>query len=268
MNRLLIGLISIALVLVVAEHAFAEKKLVAKSVEYTAQGVVMKGYLVYDESIKEPRPGVLVVHEFWGQNEYVRKRARMLAELGYTALALDMYGGGHESHHPDDAKIFSSELNKNFELSKARFLAALEFLKKQPQVDPDRIAAIGYCFGGGVVLNMALQGADLKGVASFHGGLSAVKPAQPGTVKAKILVCNGADDKFITAEQIAAFKEEAKKAGADLKFINYPGAVHSFTNPDATETGKKFNMAVAYNAKADKESWEELKGFLEGVFKK
>lgn len=268
MHRILIGFASLALVLALSGSAFADKKIVGKAVEYSAQGTVLKGYLAYDESIKGPRPGVLVVHEFWGQNEYVRMRARMLAELGYTALALDMYGGGHESPHPDDARQFSGALNKNFELSKARFLAALEFLKKQPQVDPDRIAAIGYCFGGGVVLNMALQGADLKGVASFHGGLSAVKPAQPGTVKAKILVCNGADDKFITAEQIAAFKEEAKKAGADLKFINYPGAVHSFTNPDATETGKKFNMAVAYNAKADKESWEELRGFLEGVFQK
>lgn len=267
MKRIFLGLTILTLVAGMAGFAHAEKKIQGKAVEYSAQGVVMKGYLVYDESIKGRRPAVLVVHEFWGQNEYVRMRAAMLAKLGYTALALDMYGGGYESLHPDDARKFSAELNKNFELSKARFLAAMDFLKKQPTVDPNKIAAIGYCFGGGVVLNMALQGVDLQGVASFHGGLSAVKPAQAGKVKAKILVLNGADDKFITAEQIAAFKAEAKKAGADFKFINYPGALHSFTNPYADDVAKKFNMTVGYNAKADKESWEELKGFLAGVFK-
>ncbi len=267
MNRIWIGLIGLTLMLALSGEASAEKNITGKTVEYSAQGVVLKGYLAYNENIKGPRPGILVAHELWGQNEYVRKRARMLAELGYTALALDMYGGGYESQHPDDAKKFSSEVNKNFEVSKGRFLAALEFLKQQPQVDPNKIAAVGYCFGGGVVLNMALQGVDIKGVASFHGGLGAVKPARPGLIKAKILVCNGADDKFITAEQIAAFKEEMKKAGADYKFINYPGAIHSFTNPEADEAAKKFNMAVAYNAKADKESWEELQKFLKEIFK-
>ena len=129
-------------------------------------------------------------------------------------------------------------------------MAAMDFLKQQPTVDPTRIAAIGYCFGGGVVLNMARQGVDLKGVASFHGGLAAVKPAQPGMVKAKILVLNGGDDKFVTPEQIEAFKQEMKAAGADFPFISYPGAIHSFTNPDADELGKKFNMPIAYNANA------------------
>ena len=170
--------------------------------------------------------------------------------------------------HPDDAKAFSSELMKNFDVGKARFVAAMEFLKQQASVDPSRIAAIGYCMGGGVVLHMARQGVELKGVASFHGSLTAVKPAQSGVIKAKILVLNGGADKFITPEQIEAFKQEMKVAGADFQFISYPGALHSFTNPEATELGKKFDMPVAYNAKADKESWDEMKNFLSTIFKK
>jgi dienelactone hydrolase len=170
--------------------------------------------------------------------------------------------------HPDDAGKFSSELMKNFDTAKARFIAAMDFLKKQPTVDPGRIAAIGYCFGGGIVLNMARQGVDLKGVASFHGSLAAVKPAQQGGVKAKILVLHGADDKFVTAEQIGAFKQEMKNAGADFQFIEYPGAIHSFTNPDADEYARKFNLPLGYNAEADKKSWEELRKFFEKIFKK
>ena len=155
---------------------------------------------------------------------------------------------------------------QNFDLSRARFLAAMDFLRQQALVDPARIAAIGYCFGGGVVLNMARLGVDLKGVASFHGSLKAVKPAQPGGVKAKVLVLHGADDKFIPQDQIEAFQQEMKTAGADFQFISYPGALHSFTNPEADENAKKFNMAIAYNADADKKSWDELKKFLKTIF--
>jgi dienelactone hydrolase len=248
--------------------AQAQAKIVGKTVEYTAQGVTLKGYLAYDSSIKGKRPGVLVVHEWWGLNDYARKRARMLAELGYTALAVDMYGEGKQATHPDDAGKFSSEVMKNFDMAKARFLAGEDLLKKEPTVDPDRVAAIGYCFGGGVVLNMARQGTDLKGIVSFHGMLMPVKPAEPGMVKAKILVLHGADDKFTTPEQIQAFKDEMTKAGADYKFIAYPGAVHSFTNPEATAYGKKFNIPLAYNKKADKESWDEMKKFLAEDLKK
>ena len=268
MKKLLFTLPAMALLLVFAGAGLAEPKIEGKTVEYSAQGLVMKGYLAHAESIKEKQPGVLVVHEWWGLNEYARQRARMLAELGYTALAVDMYGDGKQAMHPDEAGKFSSELMKNFDSAKARFMAAMDFLKQQPTVDPTRIAAIGYCFGGGVVLNLARQGVDLKGVASFHGALAAVKPAQPGVVKAKILVLNGADDKFIPPEQIEAFKQEMKSAGADFQFISYPGAVHSFTNPEATALGKKFNLPLAYNADADKKSWVELKEFLNRIFKK
>jgi dienelactone hydrolase len=268
MKKLLFTLSAMALLLVFAGAGLAEPRIDGKTVEYNAQDVLMKGYLAYQESIKEKQPGVLVVHEWWGLNDYALKRARMLAELGYTALALDLYGDGKQAMHPDEAGKFSSELMKNFDLAKARFMAAMGFLKQQPTVDPTRIAAIGYCFGGGVVLNMARQGVDLKGIASFHGGLAAVQPAQPGMVKAKILVLNGADDKFIPPEQIEAFKQEMKTAGADFQFISYPDAVHSFTNPEATALGKKFNLPLAYNADADQKSWAELKDFLNKIFKK
>jgi dienelactone hydrolase len=155
---------------------------------------------------------------------------------------------------------------KNFDVAKARFVAAMDFLKQQPSVDPTRIAAIGYCFGGSVVLSMAGQGVDLKGVVSFHGTLAAVKPPQYGMVKAKILVLNGGADKFNTPQQIEAFKKEMKAAGADFEFISYPGALHAFTNPEATALGKKFNIPIAYNASADKKSWDELEKFLGTIF--
>ncbi|MHB8846422.1 MAG: dienelactone hydrolase family protein [Nitrospirota bacterium] len=257
-----------AIVLALAGTAIAKPKIEGGPVEYSAGGVTLKGYLAYDANIKGKRPGVLVVHEWWGQNEYVRKRARMLAELGYTALALDMYGDGKIATHPDDAGKFSSEVMKNFPVAKERFLAALELLKKDSTVDPARIAAIGYCFGGGVVLNMARQGIDLKGVASFHGSLAVIPPDTPTPIKAAVRVYNGADDKFSSPEAIEALKKEMADQKVDFKFVNYPGAVHAFTNPEATELGKKFSMPIAYNAAADKASWEDLKGFLKHIFKK
>jgi dienelactone hydrolase len=268
MKRILIVAIAFSLVWAAAGLVSAKTDIERKEVMYSAEGVVMKGYLAYDKNVRGRRPGVLVVHEWWGLNAYARKRARMLAELGYTALAVDMYGGGKQALHPEDAGKFSSELMKNFETAKTRFMAAMDFLAKQPTVDPERIAAIGYCFGGGVVLNMARMGVDLKGVASFHGNLTAVKPAQPGAIKAKILVLHGADDKFVTPEQVEAFKKEMKNAGADFRFISYAGAMHSFTNPDADEYAKKFNLPLGYNAEADKKSWAELKKFLKMIFQK
>jgi dienelactone hydrolase len=238
-----------------------------REVQYTAGGVTLNGYLAWDAAAAGRRPGVLVVHEWWGHNEYARRRARMLAELGYAALAVDMYGDGKTAAHPEDAGKFSGELMKNAETTKARFLAALEYLKAQPQTDPSRIAAIGYCMGGGVVLNMARAGIDLRGVASFHGSLNAIVPAVKGGIRAKLLVLHGADDTFIPPEAVEAFKKEMAEAGADLKFIAYPGALHSFTNPDADEYAKKFGMPIAYNAEVDRQSWAELMAFLATVFK-
>jgi dienelactone hydrolase len=267
MKKLALGFVLTALIFWVAGIGHAQPKIVRKTVEYSAQGVVMKGYLAYGEDVKGRRPGVLVVPEWWGLNDYARKRARMLAELGYTALAVDMYGDGRVATTPDDAGKLSSGLMKNFEVAKARFMAAMDFLRQQPGVDMNRIAAIGYCFGGSVVLSMAGQGVDLKGVASFHGTLAAVKPPRPGKVKARILVLNGGADKFNTAQQIKAFEKEMKAAGASVKLISYPGAMHSFTNPESTELRKKFDLPIAYNATADKDSWGEMKGFLKKIFR-
>jgi dienelactone hydrolase len=239
-----------------------------KEVEYKAQGTVLKGYIAYDEDIKGKRPGVLVVHEWWGLNDYARKRAIMLAGLGYTALAVDMYGGGKVAQHPEDAGKFSSEVMKNMDVAKARFMAALDFLKQQPTADPHQIAAIGYCFGGGVVLQMAREGVDLKGVVSFHGSLATKEPAKSGTVKAKILVFQGGDDQFVTAEQVEKFRQEMKEAGADFRVVVYPGAKHGFTNPETDAYAKKFNLPLGYNAEADKESWSEMQKFFSGIFHK
>jgi dienelactone hydrolase len=269
MRRTFAGMLVIVMVLFFTTAVFAAPKIKEKPVAYKSGSVTLKGYLAYDENLKGMRPGVLVVHEWWGQNEYARKRARMLAEMGYTALAVDMYGDGKQAMHPDDAGRFATEVMKHFnEAGKDRFEAAMTFLKRQPTVDPARIAAIGYCFGGGVVLNMARQGADLKAVASFHGNLVAVKPAEAGMVKAKLRVYNGADDKFTPQQAIDAFKKEMTDAKVDFQFTNYSGAVHSFTNPDATELGKKFNLPLAYNEKADKESWADMTKFFAEVFKR
>jgi dienelactone hydrolase len=237
-----------------------------EEVDYAAGGVTLKGYLAYDMSIKGKRPGVLVVHEWWGHNEYARKRARMLAKLGYTALAVDMYGSGKTAGHPDDATLFMNEVLENMDRGEARFNAALGILKRHPATDTKRIAAIGYCFGGGVVLHMARSGADLRGVASFHGSLGSLHTPEPGSVKAKVLVMHGADDRLIPPEQVEAFKSEMAAARVDYRFIAYPGAMHSFTNPDADTFAERFNMPLGYNEKADKLSWQEMKGFFEEIF--
>jgi len=242
--------------------------LTEQEVVYTSDSTTLKGFLVYDNNIKGKRPGVLVVHEWWGLNDYARKRARMLAELGYTALALDMYGDGKTANHPEDAQKFAGAIFNNVKTGEARFLAAYDFLKDQETVDPNNIAAVGYCFGGAVVLHMARIGMDLKAVASFHGGIQAITPAEEGKVKAFVLVCNGADDPFTTQEQIDAFKKEMDNAKVQYEFVNYPGAIHSFTNPAADSVGKKFNMPLAYNEKADKESWQEMKKVFNKVFGK
>ncbi len=243
-----------------------EDRIVGKPVEYKANGVTMKGYLAYDENLKGKRPGVLVVPEWWGVTDYVENRARMVAELGYTALVVDMYGEGQVAANPDEARKLSSEVMKNPDMANARFISAMEFLKGQPTVNPAQVAAIGYCFGGGVVLNMARQGTDLKGVVSFHGDLTPIETAKPRGVKAKILVLTGGDDSLVPPSKVEAFEREMKAAGADFRVISYPGAKHSFTNSEADSLGKKFNMPIAYNANADKKSWEEMKNFLNTIF--
>jgi len=255
-----------ALLLSFVLFAAAHAAIKTEEVTYAAGGVNMKGYLAYDDAIKSKRPGVLVVHEWWGHNEYARKRAHMLAESGYTALAVDMYGDGKQANHPNDAGKFAGEVMQNIESAKARFNAALDLLKKHRTVDGARLAAIGYCFGGGVVLHMARFGVNLKGVASFHGSYATQTPAEKGKVKAAVLVCHGAADPFVTAEQVEGLKKEMQNAGVDFQFLSYEGAKHSFTNPEADENGKKFELPLAYNKAADEKSWADLQKFFKKIF--
>ena len=238
-----------------------------REVSYSANGTTLKGYVAYDDAIKGKRPGILVIHEWWGHNEYARRRARMLAEQGYTALAVDMYGDGKQAHHPDDAGKFASEVSKNAVLAKARFDAAYNLISKEDTVDAGKIGAVGYCFGGSVALNMARIGEPLKVVVSFHGGLGTDHPAEAGKVKARIASFTGEDDPMIPAAQVAAFRQEMDKAGVSYKVVTYPGAKHAFTNPDADKYGQEFKLPLAYNAAADKASWDEGLAFLADAFK-
>ena len=240
-----------------------------QEIEYSTDGVNMKGYLAWDAGTRAQRPGVLVAHEWWGSNDYMRKRADMLAELGYTALAVDLYGDGKTADHPERAQQYMTELLSDLPGLRLRFNAALDRLKAEGTVNPKKTAAIGYCLGGGVVLHMARYGADLDAVASFHGSLPlGVAPEAEGTpVTARIVAYNGEDDPFVPAEAIAAFRNEMDQAKADYQFINFPGAIHGFTNPAATANGEKFNLPLKYNALADQSSWNHMRLLFESVFR-
>jgi len=243
---------------------FAE--IISNPVEYTSGDDVLKGYLAYDNDVERQRPGVLVVHEWWGHNEYARKRARMLAELGYTALAVDMYGDGKTASHPKEAGKFAAAAKKNADVSRERFMAAKKLLEAHETTNDRQIAAIGYCFGGSMVLHMARDGLNLDGVVSFHGSLDTDRPAEKGKIRAQILVCHGADDPLVSADNVTAFKKEMSRAGIDFTFKTYKGATHSFTNPEANALGKKFGLPLAYNERADKQSWIHMQDFLDDVF--
>ena len=250
----------------ISEPAPSGPQLMGEEVTYSTDTINMKGYLAYDANQEGARPGILVVHEWWGHNDYARKRADMLAEMGYTALAVDMYGDGKTADHPDDAGKFSSEVAQNIESGEARFNAALDLIKSHPTTDPNNIAAIGYCFGGGVVLHMARSGSDLRGVVSFHGSLGTETPAQEGAIKAAVLVCHGADDPFVPAEHVEAIQTEMEAAKADFTFKSYPGAVHSFTNPSADSVGAKFELPLKYDQAADEQSWQEMQDLFARIF--
>jgi dienelactone hydrolase len=248
--------------LMLSSAAFAGER-----VTYAAGGTTLKGYIARPAATGGKRPGVLVVHEWWGNNDYTRRRADMLAELGYVAFAVDMFGNGRTAGTPEEAGALSGAAWQNLGVAERRFRAARELLARQPDVDAGRIAAIGYCFGGRMVLEMARRGHDLAGVVSFHGGLVTRTPARPGAVKAKVLVLNGAADPLVEADEIAAFKKEMQAAGVTFAFVDYPGATHAFTNPAATALGRKFDLPIAYDAEADRKSWEEMQRFLGAVLK-
>lgn len=238
-----------------------------ENITYILNGVSFKGYVAYDENVKGKRPAVLVVHEWWGLNDYAKMRVRKLAELGYIAMAVDMYGNGKVAANPKEAQELAMPFYKDPQLAKTRFHAAMEKLLGYQQADASNVAAIGYCFGGSVVLNCAKLGENLKGVVSFHGGLAGV-PADKSLLKAKILVCHGGSDKFVSQQDVDMFKHQLDSIGATYSFKVYPNATHAFTNPDATKVGKEFNMPIEYNAEADANSWSDMKTFFANLFKK
>lgn len=235
-------------------------------VTYTVNGVTLKGFVAYDENIKGKRPAILVVHEWWGLNDYVKMRARKLAGMGYIAMAADIFGNGKVAVDPKEAQELTAPFYKDPQLAKSRLDAAIIKIKTYPQTDTENIAAIGYCFGGSVVLNSAKLGDDLKGVVSFHGGLAGA-PVKKELLKAKILVCHGGADKFVSQKDFDALKHSLDSIGADNTFKVYANATHAFTNPESTNVGKKFNMPIEYNAKADEDSWNDMKIFFGRIFK-
>tara|TARA_B100000676_G_C17913431_1_gene751299 strand:- start:111 stop:914 length:804 start_codon:yes stop_codon:yes gene_type:complete len=237
-----------------------------QTVAYTVDDEKFTGYLAYDDSYSGKRPGIVVVHEWWGHDAYARKRAKMLAKLGYTALALDMYGTGKLANHPKDAKGFMMAATKSVDQMKSRFLAAYDLLRKHNTVDRSKMAAIGYCFGGNVAINMALAGVDLNAAVAYHSTLTQWVKKTPKDLKTKIRVFNGADDPFLQKATVDAFDAVMKASGADYKHIYYPGVVHSFTNPSATEKGKKFKLPLAYDAKADEDSWKQTLELFRKIF--
>ena len=249
---LMMPLVTLAL----ASPALGE--IVTKNVAYEHNGTQLEGYLAYDDETEGKRPGVLVVHEWWGLNDYAKRRARMLAELGYVAFCADMYGKGKVTDDPKQASAWSGHLSGNAELWRARAAAGLDVLKKQSQTDTDRLAAIGYCFGGSTVLQLAYAGTDLNAVVSFHGSFP--RPAEDANVNASVLVCHGAQDDFAKPAQIQKWQARMDQIDADWHMTTYAGAEHSFTNPAADEHGVD---GVSYNKLADERSWAHMKLFFE-----
>lgn len=235
-----------------------------ETIDYKQGDTVLSGVLAYDDAIQGKRPGIIVVHEWWGRNAYVQRRAERLAQLGYVAFAVDMYGKGKVTNDPKMAGEWSGAIKKDRALGRERFDAGWKVLREFRLTDPARMAAIGYCFGGTVVLEMARSGADLAGVASFHGGLDTPAPAEQGKVKARVLALAGGDDPFVPPAQVNAFEDEMRKAGADWQLAVYGGAMHSFTNPDADGYHLK---GAAYDEKADRRSWEAMQVFFREIFK-
>lgn len=233
--------------------AFGEIK--TADVVYRDGDTELEGYLAYDDTITTPRPGVLVIHDWTGLQDYTKDRTRQLAELGYVAFAADIYGKGVRPTDPKECGVQAGKYKNDLPLFRRRVSLALDQLKTRPDVDSKKLAAIGYCFGGSAVLELARSGADVAGVVSFHGGLSTSMPAQPGDIKARILVCHGGADESVNKE-VPAFREEMEKSGAKMEFITYPDAKHGFTKP-----------GPAYQEKADKESWAAMKQFFAELFK-
>ena len=238
----------------------------SETVNYAMGDTKLAGFVAYDEAKTGARPVVLIVPEWWGVTDYVRNRAKQLAELGYLAMVVDMYGNGKEAANPTEAQNLATPFYTNPVMARARIDSALAQVVKLPQADTSRVAAIGYCFGGAMVLNAARLGDPFKGVVSFHGNLVGVPPKKE-LLTADVLVCHGAIDQFVPATEVATFKKQMDSVKAPYTFKSYENATHAFTNPDATANGKKFSMPIAYNEAADKQSWSDMQDFFKKIFK-
>ncbi len=254
--------LSLGMALAMVTIGRAEVK--TKTIHYQHDGVPLKGYLAWEDSVQGKRPGVLVVHEWWGLNDHARKRAEMLAKLGYVAFCPDMYGRGQVVEHPKEAASLAGQVRNNQETWRQRALKGLEVLKSQPMCDAQQLAAIGFCFGGSTTLQLAFAGADLDAVVSFHGGLMVPNLEEAKAVKPRLLICHGSIDPFIQEETIQGLLDILEKGGVDYQFIAYAGAKHSFTVPNAEKSGLN---GVAYNRKADQRSWQHMQMLFNEVFK-
>lgn len=248
------------------KSATADKGIETENIKYSWDDQEFHGYLAKPKKIKKHTPAILIVHEWWGHNEYAQERARMLAEEGYIALAIDMYGNGAKAQHPSEAGKMASMVSGNIDLMKKRFTAGMKILSSQAMVDRENIAALGYCFGGGVVLQMARERLPLAAVISYHGSLTTSNPAQGKEAMPHVLVFNGSDDPLIKAEDLENFKQEMTLAEANYEVVEFPGVKHAFTNPEATKLGKEFSLPLAYDKKADQQSWQQSLTFLKNVF--
>jgi dienelactone hydrolase len=226
----------------------------------------MNGYLSYDDALSGPRPGVMIIHEWWGLNDYLRQRADQLATLGYSAFALDMYGDGATASTPDEAGSMMTAVLEDMETGTARLKAAHQAFASHATTDANRLAAIGYCFGGAMVLHMARIGLALQAVVSFHGSLGSFHTPAVGEVKAEVLVCHGAADEFIPEDDITNLHLEMKAAQANYNFVAYEGALHGFTSREADANGQKYGLPLAYDESADQQSWQAMRDLFDRVF--
>jgi dienelactone hydrolase len=237
-----------------------------ETIRYAAGETSLEGYVAWDDDVRGARPAVLVVHEWWGVGDYVQRRARMLAELGYVGVAVDLFGEGWQTEDPSEASAKMNESLSDLATMRARFEAGMKAAAARPEVDASKISAIGYCFGGAVVLYMARLGLDLASVAAFHpGSLDLGAPTPQGGVKAKVLACVGGDDPMVPVDRHEAFRADMRGAGAEAELIVFPGVTHSFTNPAATERGERLGLPLKYDEKADTEGWERMRALLASV---
>jgi dienelactone hydrolase len=258
-------ILSIVMLAIASSLTFlpASAEIQSKAISYRDGDANLTGHLYWDDSIEGKRPGVLVVHEWWGLNEYAKWRAGELAKMGYVAFAVDMYGDNKVTTHPAQAQEWMNATVSNLETWRRRALKGLEHLSEFELTDSSRLAAIGYCFGGATVMQLAYEGADLKGVVSFHGSLPPPNGDEGKNVKGRVLVEHGNDDAFVPPERVAAFKAAMKDAGVDLTFHGHDGARHAFTNPDADSFGID---NLKYNPEADKASWQSMQQFFRQIF--